>query len=65
MNLETTKKGNSNAVRIKGDKLERAARVARRLAADRDERVSAASLVDEIMEEGLLKRERKLGLLSV
>lgn len=62
MNIETTKKANSNAVRIKGDKLERAARVARLLAAERDERVSAASLVDEIMEEGLTKREKKLGV---
>lgn len=62
MNVETTKKPASNAVRIKGDKLERAARVARILAAERDERVSAASLVDEIMEEGLTKREKKLGI---
>lgn len=61
----TTEQANnkvSNAVRIKRDKMERAARVARRVAADKDERVSASALVDEILEEGLTKREKKLGL---
>ena len=52
----------SNAVRIKRDKMERAARVARYVAAERDARVSASSLVDEILEEGLTKREKKLGI---
>jgi hypothetical protein len=62
MATETANASKSNAVRIKGDKKERAARVARKEAANRDQYVSAASVVDEILDEGLSKRERKLGL---
>jgi hypothetical protein len=62
MATETAKKGKSNAVRIQQDKMERAGRVARRVAAIEDKKVSAASLVDEILDEGLSKRERKLGI---
>lgn len=62
MTTETQNNGNSNAVRIRRDKMERAARVARRVAADKDQKVSTASVVDEILEEGLTKREKKLGI---
>jgi hypothetical protein len=62
MTTETAKKESSNAVRIQQDKKERAARVARRVAAEKDQRVSAAAVIDEILEEGLSKRERKLGI---
>jgi hypothetical protein len=62
MATEVQNKQNSNAVRIQREKLERAARVARRVAADRDEKVSTSALVDEILEEGLTKREKKLGI---
>lgn len=62
MATEQANKGISNAVRIKLDKKERAAKIARQVAAIEDRRVSAAALVDEILEEGLTKRERKLGI---
>jgi hypothetical protein len=62
MTTETAKKQNSNAVRIGKDKLERAGRVARKVAASEDRAVSVSSLVDELLEEGLAKRERKLGI---
>jgi hypothetical protein len=62
MPTETQNKPISNAVRIGRDKMERAARIARKQAADRDEKVSMSSVVDEILEEGLTKREKKLGL---
>lgn len=62
MTTQTANKTASNAVRIREDKKERAARVARIIAANDDRRVSTASLVDEILEEGLTKREKKLGI---
>jgi hypothetical protein len=62
MTTEVQNKQDSNAVRIQQDKMKRAARVARRVAADKDQKVSVASVVDEILEEGLAKRERKLGI---
>jgi hypothetical protein len=62
MTTETQNKTSSNAVRINRDKLERAGRVARKVAANEDRDVSVASMVDEILEEGLSKRERKLGI---
>lgn len=62
MTTDQASKGKSNAVRIKQDKKERAASVARKVAALEDKRVSAAAVVDEILEEGLTKREKKLGL---
>lgn len=62
MATETQNRPISNAVRIARDKMERAARIARKQAADKDEKVSMASVVDEILEEGLSKREKKLGL---
>lgn len=63
MGTEPQTTQNSNAVRIGKEKLNRVARVARKVAAERDEKVSATALVDEILEEGLAKRERKLGLI--
>lgn len=62
MTTDQANKTNSNAVRISEDKKERAARVARMTAAREDRRVSAASMIDEILEEGLTKREKKLGI---
>lgn len=62
MATEPQTKQNSNAVRIAREKMERVTRVARRVAADRDEKVSASAIVDEILEEGLVKRERKFGI---
>jgi len=62
MTTETAKKPNSNAVRIGKDKLERAGRVARRMAAKEDKNVSIASVIDEILDSGLTKEERKLGI---
>jgi hypothetical protein len=62
METDTQKPTPSNAVRIQREKMERIARVARKVAAERDERVSASTMVDEILEEGLTKREKKLGL---
>lgn len=64
MATDTQSKQNSNAVRIQRDKMERAARLARRASAARDERVSAAAVIDEILEEGLSKRERKQGIIN-
>jgi hypothetical protein len=62
MATDTQNKGVTNAVRIQREKMERVARIARKVAAERDERVSASTVVDEILEEGLSKRERKLGI---
>lgn len=62
MATETAKKQNSNAVRIGRDKMERAARVARKVAAKEDRDVSIASVIDEILDNGLTKEERKLGI---
>jgi hypothetical protein len=62
MTTEQANKGVSNAVRIKTDKMERATKVAIREAAKKGERVTTAALVDEILEEGLKKREKQLGL---
>jgi hypothetical protein len=62
MATDQASKTNSNAVRIKGEKLERATKVAIRVAARKGERVSTSALVDEILEEGLSKREKQLGI---
>lgn len=62
MATDTQNRGSSNAVRIQREKMERVARIARKVAAERDEKVSSAALVDEILDEGLTKREKKLGL---
>lgn len=62
MATEQQSKQDSNAVRIQHKKMERIARVARRVAAEKDQKVSAAAMIDEILEEGLAKRERKLGI---
>jgi hypothetical protein len=62
MTTEQANKVNSEAVRIKRDKKQRAGRVARMQAAKEDRRVSAASVIDEILEEGLKRRESKFGI---
>jgi hypothetical protein len=62
MTTEQASKVNSEAVRIKRDKKQRAARVARMQAAKEDRRVSAASVIDEILESGLAKKEKQFGI---
>jgi hypothetical protein len=62
MATENTKSKDSAAVRIYGDKKPRLEKVRRRLAAAEDRDLSEIALIDEILEEGLRKREKKLGL---
>jgi hypothetical protein len=50
------------ALAVKGDKLDRLKKVRRGLAANEDRDLSDVGLLDEILEEGLTKRERKLGI---
>jgi len=49
-------------VRIYRDKAVRLKKVRRELSAAEDRDLSDVSLIDEILEEGLTKRERKLGI---
>jgi hypothetical protein len=63
MATEQANKVNSEAVRIKRDKKQRAGRVARMQAAKEDRRVSAASVIDEILDAGLAKKEHELGII--
>lgn len=62
MATEEAKTKDSAAVRIYRDKKPRIEKVRRKLAAAEDRDLSEIALVDEILEEGLTKRERKLGL---
>jgi hypothetical protein len=62
MATEQANKTESNAVRIKREKWDRAASVARKVAALEDKPVSVMAVVDEILEEGLAKREKKFGI---
>jgi hypothetical protein len=62
MTTEQANRVNSDPVRIKRDKKQRAARVARMQAAKEDRRVSAASVIDEILESGLAKKEKQFGI---
>lgn len=58
MDNQTGKK--STALAVKPDKLERLKKVRRGLAAVEDRDLSDVGLLDEILDEGLAKRERKL-----
>lgn len=49
-------------VRIYKDKAVRVKKVRRELSAAEDRDLSDVALIDEILEEGLTKRERKLGI---
>lgn len=62
MATEEAKTKDSAAVRIYADKKPRIEKVRRKLAAAEDRNVSEIGLIDEILEEGLTKRERKLGI---
>jgi hypothetical protein len=50
------------ALAIKDEKLVRLKKVRRDLASDEDRDLTDVGLLDEILEEGLSKRERKLGI---
>lgn len=62
MATEEAKTKDSAAVRIYRDKKPRLEKVRRRLSAAEDRNLSEIALIDEILEEGLAKRERKLGI---
>lgn len=58
MDNQTARK--QTALAVKTDKLERLKKVRRGLAAVEDRDLSDVGLLDEILEEGLTKREKKL-----
>jgi hypothetical protein len=60
MENQTAKK--KTALAVKDEKLERLKKVRRTQAAVEDRDLSDVGLLDEILEEGLAKRERKLGI---
>ena len=62
MATETAKTKESAVVRIYTDKKPRIEKVRRKLAAAEDRDISEIGLVDEILEEGLSRREKKLGI---
>jgi hypothetical protein len=49
-------------VRIRSDKHARTEKLVRKVAYIEDRNVTQQDLIDEILEEGLTKRERKLGI---
>jgi hypothetical protein len=63
MGTEEAKTKDSAAVRIYADKKPRIKKVRRELAKAEDRDLSETQLVDEILNEGLTKREQKLGLI--
>lgn len=62
MAVESSKSKSSTHVRVYTEKKERVERVVRRLAYNQDRKVKEAEVIDEIFEEGLSRRERKLGI---
>jgi hypothetical protein len=62
MGTDDTKTKDSAAVRIYADKKPRLKKVRREIAKAEDRDLSEIGLIDEILEEGLAKRERKLGI---
>jgi predicted amidophosphoribosyltransferase len=62
MATENQKRRESESVRIYKEKKTRVKNVKRALAVLENRDVSDTLLVDEILEEGLTKREKKLGL---
>lgn len=63
MQTEAAKSKNSTHVRVYKEKKERVERIARKLAYSEDRKVKEGELIDQILEEGLSKRERKLGII--
>lgn len=57
-----SKSKESTHVRVSKEKKERVERIARKLAYNEDRKVKEGDLIDQILEEGLTKRERKLGI---
>lgn len=62
MNSETKTARKKTALAIKDEKLGRLKEVRRKQAADENRDITDVGLLDEILEEGLKKRERKLGI---
>lgn len=58
----TTDKPKEQNMRVRGEKVERMKKVRRELSAVENRDLSDTGLLDEILEEGLSKRERKLGI---
>lgn len=62
MSAETQKTQDFTHVRVSEEKRDRAKEVARKMAAKLSKDVHYTYLIDEILEEGLKKRERSLGI---
>jgi hypothetical protein len=62
MNSENQTARKKTALAVKDEKLERLKNVRRKQAAVENRDLSDVGLLDEILEEGLTKRERKLGI---
>lgn len=62
MATDQAKNKDSAPVRIYTDKKGRLEKVRRRISADEDRDLSEIGLLDEILEEGLTKREKKLNI---
>lgn len=62
MATETQNKDNSRPVRIREEKVQRAARAARLRAVEQDRRVPMVAVLDEALEKGLTKIEHELGI---
>lgn len=63
MEIETPKSEDQTTVRISRKNKERVQRVARKIADREDRRVSEVEIADEILNAGLPKYERKLGII--
>jgi hypothetical protein len=62
MNSEIKTMEKKTALAVKADKLSRLKKVRRKVADIEDRDLSDVGLLDEILEEGLTKREKKLGI---
>lgn len=62
MATDNQKRKDSESVRIYAEKKARVKKVKRELAVAENRDLTDTLLIDEILEEGLVKRERKLGI---
>jgi hypothetical protein len=62
MGTDNTKKKESASVRIYKETAERVKKVKRKLVSAEDRDLSEVGLINEILEEGLTKREKLLGI---
>lgn len=62
MNSDNQTAGKKTALLLKPGKLDRLKKVRRRMADVEERDLTDVGLLDEIVEEGLTKREKKLGL---